>query len=128
MRFNKGKCRVLHVGWGKPWHQYRVQDEGIETSPAKEDFRVLVDEKLDMTCTAMCTHRPEGEPYPGLHQVNRGQQVKGGDSAPLLHSFETPPGSPASSSGALSTGKTWTCLSSSRGSHKNARGNGTPAL
>jgi len=29
--------------------------------------------------------------FPGLHQEKRGQQVEGGDSAPLLHS-ETPPG------------------------------------
>jgi len=32
----------------------------------------------------MCTHSPEGQPYPGLHQKKRGQQVEGGDSAPLL--------------------------------------------
>jgi len=38
----------------------------------------------------MCTHSPEGQPYPGLHQEKRGQQGKGGDSAPLLHSGETP--------------------------------------
>ena len=35
---------------------------------------------------------PEGQPYPGLHQKQGGQQVKGGDSAPLLRSGETPPG------------------------------------
>ena len=29
---------------------------------------------------------------PGLHQEKRGQQVEGGDSTPLLHSCETPPG------------------------------------
>jgi len=40
----------------------------------------------------MCTHSPEGQLYPGLHQEKRGQQVEGGDSAPLLHSGETPPG------------------------------------
>ena len=32
-----------------------------------------------------------GEVYPGLHLKKHGQQVKGGDSAPLLHSRETPP-------------------------------------
>jgi len=40
----------------------------------------------------MCAHSPEGQPYPGLHQEKRGQQVKGGDSAPLLCSGETSPG------------------------------------
>jgi len=40
----------------------------------------------------MRAHSPEGQPYPGLQQKKRGQQVKGGDSAPLLHSGETSPG------------------------------------
>ncbi|KAK4818410.1 hypothetical protein QYF61_012331 [Mycteria americana] len=40
----------------------------------------------------MCSCSPESQPYPGLHQKKRGQQVKGGDSALLLHSGETPPG------------------------------------
>jgi len=40
----------------------------------------------------MCAHSPEGQLYPGLHQERHGQQVKGGDSAPLLLSGETPPG------------------------------------
>jgi len=35
---------------------------------------------------------PEGQPYPGLHQKQHGQQGEGGDSGPLLHSGETPPG------------------------------------
>ncbi|KAK4827389.1 hypothetical protein QYF61_017794 [Mycteria americana] len=40
----------------------------------------------------MCTRSPEGQLYPGLHQKKRGQQIGGGDSAPLLHSGETSPG------------------------------------
>ena len=39
----------------------------------------------------LCAYSPEGQPYPGLHQEEHGQQVEGGDSAPLLHSVETPP-------------------------------------
>ena len=34
----------------------------------------------------MCVCRPESQLYPGLHKKNRDQQVKEGDSAPLLHS------------------------------------------
>ena len=41
---------------------------------------------------AMCTGSPEGQLHPGLHQKQRGQQVEGGDSAPLLCTSETSPG------------------------------------
>jgi len=40
----------------------------------------------------MCTRSPESQPYTGLHQKQRGQQVDGGDSATLLRSAETSPG------------------------------------
>jgi len=35
---------------------------------------------------------PEGQTSPGLHLKKPGQQVKGGDSVPLLHSGENPLG------------------------------------
>ncbi|PKU37873.1 rna-directed dna polymerase from mobile element jockey-like [Limosa lapponica baueri] len=81
IKFNKANCKVLHVGQGNPNHKYRLGGEWIETTSEERDL-VLVDMKLNMSqqyaLAAQKVNRILG------HIKRSGQQVEGGDSAPLL--------------------------------------------
>ncbi|GAB0202735.1 hypothetical protein GRJ2_002739100 [Grus japonensis] len=49
MKFNKAKCKVLHMGQHSPKHNYGLGGEWIERRHEKKDLGVLIDEKLNVS-------------------------------------------------------------------------------
>jgi len=49
MKFNKGKCRVLHVGRNNPMHQYSLGADLLDSSSAERYLGFLVEDSLTMS-------------------------------------------------------------------------------
>ena len=48
MRFNKSKCRVLHLRTNNHMHQYRLGDDLLERNSVEKDLGILVNNRLAM--------------------------------------------------------------------------------
>jgi len=83
VRFNKGKCRVLHVGRTNPMHQYRLGADLLESSSVERDLSVLVDDRLTMSQQrALAAKKANG--ILGCIEKCVARIVEGGSPPPLL--------------------------------------------
>jgi len=49
MKFNKGKCRILHLGRNNSMHRYMLRASHLESNFAEKDLGVLVDNQLTLS-------------------------------------------------------------------------------
>ncbi|GAB0199164.1 hypothetical protein GRJ2_002381800 [Grus japonensis] len=126
MKFNKAKCKVLHVGRRNPKHNYRLGGDWIESSPEEKDLGVLVDEKLNMSWQCALAAQKANRVLGCITSSMTSRSREG--ILPLYPALVRPPCSTASSSGVPRTRRTWSCWSESRGGHEDDQRAGAPLL
>lgn len=47
--FNKGKCKILHLGWNNPLQLYKLGASCIDSIFEEGDLMILVDNNLNMS-------------------------------------------------------------------------------
>ena len=92
VKFNKTKCKVLHLGRGNPKHRYRLGREWLESSPEEKDLEVSVDERFNMCQQCVLAAEKANHILGSIKRnvTSRSMEV----ILPLLCSHETSPGVP----------------------------------
>ena len=72
MKFNKDKCKVLHLGKHNPGVQHRLGSTQLGSSSVERDLGVLVDNKLNVSEQCRCGKASQQDA--GLHQQGHHQQ------------------------------------------------------
>ncbi|GAB0186899.1 mitochondrial enolase superfamily member 1 [Grus japonensis] len=60
MKFNKEKCKALHLGRNDPMHQYTLEADQLESSLTENDLHFLVDTRLNMSQRSAFTEKSNG--------------------------------------------------------------------